>query len=117
MKKNGTIGKSKKKIDKEMEERMKKKIAHETMENVYLKYSIMRVRLKINFHCYMKDYTLTELWMNQILKSFKFLAGSSQIPLTSNKSLSVEIKLETFFPNKFNNCLSKIMETIIKQLE
>lgn len=55
MKKNGTIEKSKKKIDKDMEERMKKKIAHETMENVYLKYSIMRVRLKINFHCYMKD--------------------------------------------------------------
>jgi len=63
------------------------------MENVYLKYCIMRVRLKVSYHCYLKDYTLTELWMKQIQKSFKFLSESSQIPLTSNKSVSVELNL------------------------
>jgi len=63
MKKNGKIETGKKKMDKEVEEGIKKKIAHETMENVYLKYCIMRVRLKVSYHCYLKDYTLTELWM------------------------------------------------------
>ena len=51
-------------------------IAHETMENVYLKYSMMRVRLKISYYTYLKGLTLTELWMTQIMKSFKYLSES-----------------------------------------
>ena len=50
-------------IDKTMENNLRMKIAHETMENVYIKYSIMRVRLKISYHAYVKDLTLNELWL------------------------------------------------------
>ena len=42
-------------IDKTMENNLRMRIAHETMENVFIKYSIMRVRLKISYHAYVKD--------------------------------------------------------------
>lgn len=84
-------------VDESILKNLKMHVAHETMENVYIRYSIMRVRLKISYHCFLKDMTLAELWMTQIMKSFKYLSESTQIPLCSGTKGGIEVNVDEFF--------------------
>lgn len=47
------------------------------MLKVNTKYILMRVRQKISFYSFLKNATLSELWLMQIMKSFKFLSESA----------------------------------------
>lgn len=70
----------------ETEDQIKKRIAHQTMLNVFSKYSVMRSRMKLSFCCFTKGATLTEIWLSQISKSFALFVDTGQIPLEQNSA-------------------------------
>ena len=70
------------KLDEENQAKIRKQIDHDLMCQMYTRYNIMRVRMKLSFSCFMKNMPLNELWMKQILLSFKFLQKTGQIPIT-----------------------------------
>ena len=51
----------------------KQVIAHQVMLQVAAKYNIMRVRMKLSYISYDKGMTIVELWLKQIVKTFRFL--------------------------------------------
>lgn len=67
-------------IDNKKEEEIRKQIEHDIMCQVFTRYNIMRVRMKLSFSCFIKNMPLNELWMTQILNSFKYLQRTNQIP-------------------------------------
>ena len=48
------------------------------MRKVFFKYQMMRVRMKISFHAFIKNDTVLELWLRTIVRSIKYLIGSGQ---------------------------------------
>ena len=50
------------------------------MSKTFSKYQMMRVRMKISFHAFIKNETISELWLKTIGRSIKFLIGSGQLP-------------------------------------
>lgn len=46
------------------------------VRKIFMKYHIMRVRMKISFEAFIKDETVLELWLSKIEQSAKFLFGS-----------------------------------------
>ena len=50
------------------------------MRKVFTKYQMMRVRMKISFHAFIKNETILEHWLKTIERSIKFLIGSGQLP-------------------------------------
>ena len=66
-------------IDEDWITTQKKRIAHQTMIKAFTRYSIMRTRMKLSFQSFVKNESLTELWLKQMSKSFKFLRDSGQI--------------------------------------
>ena len=46
------------------------------MRKVFTKYQMMRVRMKISFHAFIKNDIILEHWLKTIEKSIKFLIGS-----------------------------------------
>ena len=46
------------------------------MRKVFAKYQMMRVRMKISFHAFIKNETILEHWLKTIERSIKFLIGS-----------------------------------------
>lgn len=68
MKKLNREGKSK--VDDFKIEKVRKQINHDLMMKVYMKYNIMKVRQKISFSAFIKNFTLNELWMTQLANSF-----------------------------------------------
>lgn len=114
MKRSGTVQfENDKPVDESILRDLKKRVAHETMENVYIRYSIMRVRLKISYQCFLKEVTLVELWMIQIMKSFKYLSESTQIPFCSSLKSGIEVDIDEFFKLQVNDCLRNIIEFTI----
>lgn len=49
------------------------------MRKVYMKYLLLKVKMKISFSALLKNMTIKELWMTQILNSFKYLRDSGQL--------------------------------------
>lgn len=53
-----------------------RRVRHQLMESVFVKYNLMRVRQKISFSGLIKKLTMVELWLKQIMCSFTFLVQS-----------------------------------------
>lgn len=66
-------------IDEEWIANQKKRVAHQTMIRSFTRYSIMRTRMKLSFLSFLKNESLTELWLKQMSKSFIFFRDSGQI--------------------------------------
>lgn len=49
------------------------------MRKIFCKYQILRVRMKISYHALMRNYTITEIFLRQIISSFRYLKDSDQI--------------------------------------
>lgn len=49
------------------------------MNKVFTKYQLMRVRMKISFHAFIKNETILEIWLKTMERSIRFLMGSGQI--------------------------------------
>ena len=45
------------------------------MRKTILKYKIMRIRIKISYYAFMKNQTVAELIMNQIISTYNTLNG------------------------------------------
>lgn len=49
---------------------------HEVARIVLSKYRLMIVRMKLSYQCLIQKATITELWLQQIITSFRFLRDS-----------------------------------------
>lgn len=78
------------------------------MYKVYLNYNIMRVRMKVSFACYMKNFTLVEVWMNQIMNSYKFLTQTGQIYRNIHNH-EEEMLFDAIPKLKIPDCLKKVI--------
>jgi hypothetical protein len=60
---------------------------HQIFRTVYLKYLIMRVRMKISYTAFEKRMTVHELMMYSIQKSFRHLMAMGAIPMVANDQI------------------------------
>lgn len=49
------------------------------MRKVFIKYNVMRVRMKISLSALININTINEHWLKQIAQTFRFLRDSDQI--------------------------------------
>ena len=56
--------------------RIQKRLDFTLMKKTFTQYQMMRVRMKISFHAFIKNETILELWLKTIERSMKFLTGS-----------------------------------------
>ena len=44
------------------------------------KYTVMKVRYKISFMAFLKNYTILEIWVRSILNCYKYAKATNQMP-------------------------------------
>ena len=80
------------------------------MRKVWVNYNMVRVKLKIGFSMLVRGQTLHELWLRQIMSSFRFLRDSGQIKgVTVNVSEEKHL-LDQVILNENTNCLKSIIQ-------
>lgn len=56
---------------------------HVLLNKVYFRYQIMKIRQKISYHAYLKNMTINELFLAQIIKTFNVFLNCGDIKLCS----------------------------------
>ena len=49
------------------------------------KYTVMKVRYKIGFMAFLKNYTILEIWVRSILNCYKYAKATGQMPPMASK--------------------------------
>ena len=60
------------------------------MRKVFVKYNLIRVRMKISFTALKRMHTIGEHWLRQIVSTFRFLRDSGQIKILKWKTIEEE---------------------------
>ena len=68
-------------------------VRHEVARIVLSKYRLMIVRMKLSYQCLIQKATITELWLQQIITSFRFLRDSEQIEIGNMNIIEDEVLL------------------------
>ena len=84
------------------------------MHKVFTKYVIMRAKMKISYQALVNMNTISELWIKQIISSFRFLRDSEQIQVKYNEK--EEEILSQLLKGDIGCCLKLLMKENLKKL-
>ena len=87
---------------------IRKKIDHQVMVQTILKVKILRIRMKISYHAFMRNITIFELFLKQITTTHKAFNGRNQL-LIDNQDVILEFQ-DTLKSSDFGGCLQKIIK-------
>lgn len=72
-------------MTKKMESKLMGRVNALVIRKVFLKYQVMRVRQKISFHAFLKNYTILEIWLIAIKSSLGILRHTNQIDVSAEQ--------------------------------
>ena len=87
---------------------IEKMIRHRLMQKVWINYSLVRFKLKLSYHALLRNQTIQELWLHQIVTTFRFLRDSAQIknlPVSSSEEQDI-----------FKNLIMRENENLLKMI-
>lgn len=79
------------------------------MHEAYLKYLFIKMKMKISFTAFIRQETIVELWLKQILKTHKFLVDTNQI-YTVRRTRDEEKVVHKIMEGNIKYCLEIVMK-------
>lgn len=99
-----------KKMSEDTESQLLRDISLKIMHSVFHKYKVMRVRMKVSYHAHIQNNTISEIWMNAILVSYRFLRNSDQLTVDKKKSLVSEFMYTDLLNSEYSDCIQMLIE-------
>lgn len=105
-----------KKADNEQRKILEAKIDHQLMHETYTKYLFIRIKMKISFMAFIRQETIAELWLRQIMKSHKHLTDTNQI-FAVKRTKDEEKVVNKIKDGNIRYCLEIIMKAQMKKMK
>lgn len=86
------------------------------MHEGYMKYLFVKIRIKMSFIAFMRQETLTELWLKQILKTLNYIRDSGQV-FYEARTRDEEKVVSKIMEGNIKYCLEIIQKAQAKKLK
>lgn len=93
---------------------LRAKIDHQMMHEAHLKYLFIKIKMKISFTAFVRQETIVELWLKQILKTHKYLSDTNQV-FTEQRTKEEDKVMAKIMEGNIKYCLEIIMKAQMKK--
>ena len=84
------------------------------MHEAYMKYLFIKIKMKISFMAFIRQETIAELWLRQMLKTHKYLSETNQIFVTK-RTLEEEQVVQKVMEGNIKYCMEIMIKAQMKK--